>query len=142
MFFVHFIFLSVCSVFILFYAVDVVFHFASHERFFDCKFRCVPIRLTNSDLTLVCNTIHLLFPIFCFCYIFICFYFWFIFLYIFSSLKPSIFVRCHCDVIIIAAAIVFLLLFHLKLLDSPLIYMLKGVLFESITFYLLFVCQI
>lgn len=67
------------------FAVDVVFHFASHERFFDCKFRCVPIRLTNSDLTLVCNTIHLLFPIFCFCYIFICFYFWFIFLYFFFS---------------------------------------------------------
>lgn len=141
MFFVHFIFLSVCSVFILFYAVDVVFHFASHERFFDCKFRCVPIRLTNSDLTLVCNTIHLLFPIFCFCYIFICFYFWFIFLYIFFS-NPQYLSGVIVMLLLLLLLLFFLLLFHLKLLDSPLIYMLNGVLFESITFYLLFVCQI
>lgn len=119
---------------------------------FDCKFRCIPIRLTNSDLTLACNTIHFLFPIFCFViYLFVfifgsSFYIFFLLLsnpqYLsgdivtVSSLKPAILY------IVVAAAIVFSLLFHLKLLDSPLISMLKGVLFESITFYLLFVCQI
>lgn len=125
-FFVHFIFLSVCSVFILFLLSSFILllMYAFSIRF-DCKFRCVPIRLTNSDLTLACNTIHFLFPIFCFViYLFVfifgsSFYIFFLLLsnpqyssgviVTVSSLKPAILY------IVVAAAIVFFVVVSFKI---------------------------
>lgn len=115
-FFVHFIFLSVCSVFILFlmssfilllmYAFSIRLQIPlcsdqTNQFWFDIGLQHNPLFI--SDLL--------------FCYIFICFYFWFIFLYFFllsnlqylsgvivtvSSLKPAI-----LYIVVAAAAIVF-----------------------------------
>lgn len=94
---------------------------------FNWKFICVPIRLTNlgSDLTLAYNKSRHFFSL-SFGFFVYCFVFWLVLILFCLNLQYL------SDVNVVDVLFSRLIFF----VGSPLIYILKGVLFETITFYL------